>query len=248
MSGHSKWHNIRLKKGKMDAERGKAFTKVTREIIVAARSGGGDPDNNMRLRTAIANARDVNMPADNIKRAIQRGTGEVEGATYEEITYEGYGPGGVAVYVEAVTDNRNRTLPEIRNIFSRTGGNLGENGCVAWIFDSKGLIQVNAEGVDEDELLMVALEAGAEDMSSEDDVFEITVAPDNFETVKSALEGAGYKIAMAEITMLPKTTVALAGKEAQQMLRLMDMLDEHDDVQKVHANFDIPEDIFEDAG
>ncbi|MDD3925750.1 MAG: YebC/PmpR family DNA-binding transcriptional regulator [bacterium] len=248
MSGHSKWHNIRLKKGKMDAERGKAFTRVTKEIIVAARTGGGDPDGNIRLRNAMAKARDANMPADNIKRAILRGTGELEGITYEELTYEGYGPGGAAIYIEAMTDNKNRTLPEIRNIFSRTGGNLGENGCVAWMFDNKGLIQIDAQGVDEDELLMAALDAGAEDMKNDDDVIEIVTAPENLEAVREAVEAAGYKPTSAEVTMIPQNTIALSGKEAQQMLRLMDMLEEHDDIQKVHANFDIPEDILEQLG
>lgn len=248
MAGHSKWHNIRLKKGKMDAERGKAFTRVTKEIIVAARTGGGDPDSNVRLRNAMLKAREVNMPADNIKRAIQRGTGELEGVTYEEISYEGYGPGGAAVYIEAMTDNRNRTLPEIRNIFSRSGGNLGESGCVAWMFDSKGLIQIDAQGIDEDELLMATLDAGAEDIKSDDDVLEIVTAPENLDAVRTAVEEAGYKPTSSEVTMIPQNTIALAGKEAQQMLRLMDMLEEHDDVQKVHSNFDIPEDILEQIG
>lgn len=232
----------------MDAERGKAFTRVTKEIIVAARTGGGDPDGNIRLRNAMAKARDANMPADNIKRAILRGTGELEGITYEELTYEGYGPGGAAIYIEAMTDNKNRTLPEIRNIFSRTGGNLGENGCVAWMFDNKGLIQIDAQGVDEDELLMAALDAGAEDMKNDDDVIEIVTAPENLEAVREAVEAAGYKPTSAEVTMIPQNTIALSGKEAQQMLRLMDMLEEHDDIQKVHANFDIPEDILEQLG
>jgi len=232
----------------MDAERGKAFTRVTKEIIVAARTGGGDPDGNIRLRNAMAKARDANMPADNIKRAILRGTGELEGITYEELTYEGYGPGGAAIYIEAMTDNKNRTLPEIRNIFSRTGGNLGENGCVAWMFDNKGLIEIDAQGVDEDELLMAALDAGAEDMKNDDDVIEIVTAPENLEAVREAVEAAGYKPTSAEVTMIPQNTIALSGKEAQQMLRLMDMLEEHDDIQKVHANFDIPEDILEQLG
>ncbi len=232
----------------MDAERGKAFTRVTKEIIVAARTGGGDPDSNVRLRNAMLKAREVNMPADNIKRAIQRGTGELEGVTYEEISYEGYGPGGAAVYIEAMTDNRNRTLPEIRNIFSRSGGNLGESGCVAWMFDSKGLIQIDAQGIDEDELLMATLDAGAEDIKSDDDVLEIVTAPENLDAVRTAVEEAGYKPTSSEVTMIPQNTIALAGKEAQQMLRLMDMLEEHDDVQKVHSNFDIPEDILEQIG
>lgn len=232
----------------MDAERGKAFTRVTREIIVAARTGGGDPESNVRLRNAMLKAREVNMPADNVKRAIQRGTGELEGVTYEEVSYEGYGPGGAAVYIEAMTDNRNRTLPEIRNIFSRTGGNLGESGCVAWMFDNKGLIQIDAQDIDEDELLMATLDAGAEDIKNDDGVLEIVTAPENLDAVRAAVEEAGCKPAFSEVTMIPQNTIALAGKEAQQMLRLMDMLEEHDDIQKVHSNFDIPENILEQIG
>ena len=216
MAGHSKWHNIRLKKGKMDAERGKAFTRVTREIIVAARTGGGDPESNVRLRNAMLKAREVNMPADNVKRAIQRGTGELEGVTYEEV--------------------------------SRTGGNLGESGCVAWMFDNKGLIQIDAQDIDEDELLMATLDAGAEDIKNDDGVLEIVTAPENLDAVRAAVEEAGCKPAFSEVTMIPQNTIALAGKEAQQMLRLMDMLEEHDDIQKVHSNFDIPENILEQIG
>lgn len=247
MSGHSKWHNIRLRKGKQDAERGKIFTKLAREIIVAAKSGGGNPDTNLRLRLAVQKARENSMPMDNIKRAIERGTGASDGANYDEVTYEGYGPGGVAVMVDCLTDNKNRTVPEIRHIFSRSGGQLGESGCVAWNFDSKGVILVPADGVDEDTVMMAALEAGAEDVRSEDDTFEVITAPGDVHAVRERLEAAGLKVSSAEQTMVPKTTVKLEGKEAQQMLRLMEMLEDHDDVQKAYANFDIEEDVLEAA-
>jgi YebC/PmpR family DNA-binding regulatory protein len=243
MSGHSKWHNIRLKKGKMDAERGKTFTKLAREIIVAAKAGGGNPDANVRLRMAIQKARESSMPADNIKRAIQRGNGELEGANYDELTYEGYGPGGVAVLVEVLTDNRNRTVAEIRNQFSKNGGSLGEQGCVAWIFDPKGLISVPKDGVDEETVMMAALEAGADDVRVEDETFDVVTAPEELPAVRQAIEAAGLKYTLAEVTMLPKTTVRIEGKEAQQTLRLMDGLEDHDDVQHVYANFDIPESV-----
>lgn len=247
MSGHSKWHNIRLRKGKQDAERGKIFTKLAREIIVAARAGGGSPDTNMRLRLAIQKARENSMPQDNIRRAIDRGTGAAEGVNYEEVTYEGYGPGGVAVMVECLTDNRNRTVPELRHIFGRCGGQLGESGCVAWNFDARGVITVPADGLDEDTVMMAALEAGAEDVRSEDGSFEVLTAPNDVQSVREALESAGLPITSAEPTLLPKTTVKLEGKEAQQMLRLMEMLEDHDDVQRVYANFDIEEDVLEAA-
>jgi YebC/PmpR family DNA-binding regulatory protein len=243
MSGHSKWHNIRLKKGKMDAERGKTFTKLAREIIVAAKAGGGNPDANVRLRMAIQKARESSMPADNIKRAIQRGNGELEGANYDELTYEGYGPGGVAVLVEVLTDNRNRTVAEIRNQFSKNGGSLGEQGCVAWIFDPKGLISVPKDGVDEETVMMAALEAGADDVRVEEETFDVVTAPEELPAVRQAIEAAGLKYTLAEVTMLPKTTVRIEGKEAQQTLRLMDGLEDHDDVQHVYANFDIPESV-----
>jgi YebC/PmpR family DNA-binding regulatory protein len=243
MSGHSKWHNIRLKKGKMDAERGKTFTKLAREIIVAAKAGGGNPDANIRLRMAIQKARESSMPADNIKRAIQRGTGELEGANYDELTYEGYGPGGVAVLVEVLTDNRNRTVAEIRNQFSKNGGSLGEQGCVAWIFDPKGLISVTKDGVDEETVMLAALEAGAEDVRAEEETFDVVTAPEDLPAVRQAVEAAGLKYTLAEVTMLPRSTVQIEGKEAQQMLRLMEGLEDHDDVQHVYANFDIPESV-----
>jgi YebC/PmpR family DNA-binding regulatory protein len=243
MAGHSKWANIRLRKGKQDAERGKVFTKLSREIIVAAREGGGNPDANARLRLAVQKARDASMPQDKIKNAIQRGTGEVEGAHYEEIVYEGYGPGGTAVMVEVMTDNRNRTVSEIRNIFSRAGGSLGENGCVAWVFDRKGFISIPKDGLDEDTVMMAALDAGAEDVRAEEESFDVITEPEDLNTVRQALANAAIPFLTAEVTRLPKNTVSLSGKEAQQMLRLMETLEDHDDVQSVHANFDISESV-----
>jgi YebC/PmpR family DNA-binding regulatory protein len=243
MSGHSKWHNIRLKKGKMDAERGKAFTKLAREIIVAAKQGGGNPDGNVRLRIAVQKAREASMPAENIKRAIQRGTGELEGVNYDEITYEGYGPGGAAVMVDTLTDNRNRTVAELRNLFSKNGGSLGEQGCVAWIFDPKGIISVPKEKADEEGVMMAALEAGAEDVRTEEETYDMVTAPEELPAVRQALDAAKIPYTLAETTMLPKNTVELQGKEAQQMIRLMEALEDHDDVQHVYANFDIPESV-----
>ena len=243
MSGHSKWAGIKHKKAKVDAQRGRLFTRLIREITVAARIGGGDPAGNPRLRDAIDKAKAGNMPQDNITRAIKKGTGELEGVTYEDCVYEGYGPGGVAILLEAVTDNRNRTTAEVRKIFSRLGGNLGEVGCVGWMFDKKGLIQVPAKGVDEEQLLAVALESGAEDVRTEEQTFEVVTAPKDFETVKTALEQASFPIDQSEVTMLPQSTVRIEGKTAEQVLRLMDGLEEHDDVQHVYSNFDIPEEI-----
>lgn len=243
MSGHSKWAGIKHKKAKVDAQRGRVFTKLIREITVAARVGGGDPGGNPRLRTAIQAAKAVNMPADNIERAIKKGTGELEGVTYEEITYEGYGPGGVAVLVAVVTDSKNRTVGEIRKIFSRHGGNLGESGCVAFLFEKKGYIQVDAAKVDEDKLMTIALDAGAEDLLREESLFAVTAAPRDFEKVRDKIVKSGVQTLTAEITMLPKSSVKLEGKHAEQMLRLMEELEEHDDVQHVYANFDIPEEI-----
>ena len=247
MSGHSKWHNIRLRKGKQDAERGKIFTKVAREIIVSAREGGGSPDTNVRLRLAIQKAREVSMPADNIKRAIQRGTGEIEGAHYEQVTYEGYGPGGVAVMVSCLTDNRNRTVADLRTIFSKSGGSLGESGCVAWLFDSKGVVTLQKGAVDEDTLMTVALDAGAEDIRIEGDTYEVLISPDALPNLRQALADAGIRFVSAEVTMVPKSAVRVEGKEAGRVLRLMDQLEDHDDVQQVYANFDIPEEILEAA-
>ena len=248
MSGHSKWATTKHKKAATDAKRGKIFTKITKEITVAARLGGGDPDGNPRLRTAVAKAKGVSMPADNIKRAIQKGTGELPGVSYEEIIYEGYGPGGVAVIIEVMTDNRNRTVSEIRNIFGKAGGNMGEAGCVAWMFHKKGYLVVNRAKVDEEKLMTLALDAGAEDMQAEDDNFVITTAPQDFEKVKKALEDAAVPLEVNEVTMVPQTYVKLEGKEAQQMLRLVETLEDNDDVQNVYANFDIPEEILSAIG
>lgn len=247
MSGHSKWHNIKLRKGKQDAERSKSFTRLAREIIVAAKEGGGNADMNPRLRMAVQKAKEASMPNDNIKRAIQRGTGELEGVNYDEVTYEGYGPGGTAVLVQTLTDNKNRTVSEIRYTFSRNGGNLGESGCVAWNFDARGLISIEKEGLDEDTVMMQALDAGAEDVKTEDESFDVYTEPSDFTKVEETLRKANLKILSAEVTMIPKNTVKLEGKEAQQMLRLIDALEDCDDVQQVHANFDIPDEILEQA-
>lgn len=241
MSGHNKWSTIKHKKGAADAKRGKLFSKLIKEITVAARMGGGDQDSNPRLRTAVAAARAANMPKDNISKAIKRGTGEIEGAAYEEITYEGYGPGGVAVMVEALTDNKNRTVAHVRFCFEKYNGNLGETGCVSWMFDKKGLIVVTAEGLDEDTVMELALESGAEDVTSDGDTFEITTQPADFEMVRAAVEEKEWKIELAEVTFIPQNTVKLEGKKADQMLKMMDLLDDSEDLQRVHANFDISE-------
>lgn len=248
MSGHSKWHNIRLRKGKQDAERGKIFTKLAREIIVAARAGGGNPDVNMRLRLAVQKAKENSMPADNIKRAIQRGNGELEGVNYEEITYEGYGVAGVAVLVQCLTDNRNRTVAELRNVFNKCGGSLGESGCVGWMFDQKGLVIVPADGTDEETIMMTTLDAGAEDIKTEGEDIEVVSRPEDLQAVRDALTGAGIAFTEAEVTMIPKNTVRVENsKEASQILRLMDMLDDLDDVQKASANFDIPDEVMQEV-
>ncbi len=241
MSGHSKWHSIKHKKGALDAKRGKLFTKFIKEITVAARSGGGDPEGNARLRKAIADAKAGNMPNDTIERAIRRGTGEEEGVNYEEITYEGYGPGGVALMVESMTDNRNRTVAEIRHIFSKNGGNLGETGSVGWIFERKGYIVVGKADKAEEDLFELAIEAGADDLRDDEGNFEIITAPENFEAVLSSIKSAGIEPHVAEIEMVPQNYIKLAGQEARQMLKLMEALEDHDDVQKVSANFDISE-------
>lgn len=241
MSGHNKWSTIKHKKGAADAKRGKLFSKLIKEITIAARFGGGDIEGNPRLRTAVLAARGANMPKDNIDRAIKRGTGEIEGVNYEEITYEGYGPGGVAVLVEAVTDNKNRTVAEIRHIFEKHSGNLGESGCVAWIFEKKGVLEISAEGLTEDDVMEVALECGAQDVQKEGDVFSITSDPGDFEQVRTAVEAQGWKIELGEVTMIPQNTVKLEGKKAEQMLKMMDALDDNDDLQRVFANFDISE-------
>jgi YebC/PmpR family DNA-binding regulatory protein len=241
MSGHNKWSTIKHKKGAADAKRGKMFSKLIKEITIAARMGGGDPEGNPRLRTAINTARNANMPKDNIERAIKRGTGEIEGVNYEEVTYEGYGPGGVAVLVEALTDNKNRTVAEVRHIFDKYSGNLGESGCVAWMFDKKGMLVLPKQGLDEDEVMELALEAGALDVNVEGDTYEITTEPTGFENVRKAIEAKGWKTELAEITMIPQNTVKLEGKKAEQMLKMMDALDDNEDLQKVFANFDISE-------
>ena len=246
MSGHSKWHNIKIKKSKVDQQRGKLFSKLAREIIIAAKEGGGDPAANMRLRAAMDRAREASMPNDNIQRAIARGAGAGEGAAYEEVTYEGMAPGGVAVLVLAQTDNRNRTASEIRNIFTKAEGSLGAS--VGWLFEKKGLITVAKASVSEEEVFTKAVEAGAEDIKTTSDEYEITVAPEDFMAVRRALEGAGYSITGAEITMVPKSTVPLEGKDAQRVLRLMEALEDHDDVQTVYANFDIPDEILQQVG
>ena len=245
MSGHSKWATIKRKKGKLDAQRGRTFTKLIKEITVAARQGGGDTEANPRLRTAIAAAKAANMPQDNIKKAIKKGTGELPGVTYDEVSYEGYGPGGTAVMLEVLTDNKNRTVAEVRHIFSKRGGNLGETGCVGWMFDKKGLIHVETSATDEEKLFDIALEAGASDMTTEDDVFEITTPFESFEAVRSAVEKAEIPIVQAEITMVPQSTVKLDDNKASSMLKLMEELEDHDDVQKVYANFDIDDDLME---
>ncbi|MEE8502822.1 MAG: YebC/PmpR family DNA-binding transcriptional regulator [candidate division NC10 bacterium] len=243
MSGHSKWAGIKHKKAKVDAQRGRIFTRVIREITVAARLGGGDPVGNPRLRDAMDKAKAANMPQDNIIRAVKKGTGELEGVSYEECIYEGYGPGGVAIFLEVVTDNRNRTTAEVRKLLSKFGGSMGESGCVGWMFNKKGLIQVTAKGVDEEHLLAVALEAGAEDVRIGEQSFEIVTDLKDFGAVKTALTQGSFPIEQAEITMVPQSTIRLEGKVAEQVLRLMDGLEEHDDVQHVYANFDIPEEI-----
>jgi YebC/PmpR family DNA-binding regulatory protein len=245
MSGHSKWHSIKHKKGAVDAKRGKIFTKLIKEITVATRMGGKDPDSNARLRAAIAAAKAENMPKENIERGIKKGTGELEGTTYEEATYEGYGPGGVAVLVEVLTDNRNRAVAEVRHLFERHGGSLGAAGCVAWMFSQKGLIVLPKDQTDEEKLFEVALEAGAEDIKEEEEEFEVITEPSLFEQVKTAIERTGLAYALAEITMIPQTTTILEGKNAQQMLTLMELLEDNDDVNHVYANFDIPDEVME---
>jgi YebC/PmpR family DNA-binding regulatory protein len=245
MSGHSKWSSIKHKKAAKDAKRGKIFTKLIKEITVAARMGGGDPNGNPRLRTAVQTARAASMPADNIDRAIKKGTGELEGVTYEEIQYEGYGPAGAAVIVSILTDNRNRTVAEIRNVFGKHGGNLGETGCVAWMFSKKGVISLEKSAAPEERLFEVALEAGADDIADSGDEWEVTTPPEKLEDVKTALEGAGITVGSAEVTMVPQNTVTLLGRDAEQALKLLEALDDHDDVQKVAANVDIPQEEVE---
>ena len=245
MSGHSKWSTIKHKKAAKDAKRGKIFTKLIKEITVAARLGGGDINANPRLRTAVLTARQNSMPTDNIERAIKKGTGELEGVTYEEITYEGYGPGGVAVMIRVLTDNRNRTAPEIRHTFEKHGGNMGASGAVAWMFDRRGIILVDAEKIAEDDVLGPALEAGATDMRRSEKAFEITTAPAEMDAVRGALEAARVPVLEAEVTFVPQSTVRVEGKDAPQVLRLIEALEELDDVQTVYANYDIPDEVIE---
>ncbi len=245
MSGHSKWSTIKRKKGAIDAKRGKIFTKIAKEISLAARLGGGDPDANSRLRQAVLAARDENMPKDNIDRAIKKGVGELGSVTYEEITYEGYGPGGVALMVEVMTDNKNRTVAEVRHILSKHGGNLGENGCVSWIFSKHGSILIDKKQIGEDELMELALEAGAEDVREEENEFEVLTDPLSFEGVRKVLEEKGLKFLEAKVTMIPQNLVKLDGTKAEQMLKMMEKLEDNDDIQHVYANFDIADDVME---
>lgn len=245
MSGHSKWANIKHRKGKQDAQRAKIFTKLGKELIIAAKNGGGDPENNPRLKTVIQKARAANMPMDNITRVIQKATGELSGVNYEEITYEGYGPGGAAVMLDIMTDNRNRTAGDIRHLFSKHGGNLGESGCVSWMFKKQGIIIIDKEDLtkDADEVMMIALEAGAEDIQEEEEVFEIKCAWEEFDEVLNKIKEAGLDPSVAEITMIPENEVALEGNDAEKMLKLIDVLEEHDDVQNVYHNAELPEDL-----
>ena len=242
MSGHSKWHNIRLRKGKQDAVRSKSFTKLAKEIIIAAKNGGGNPDVNLQLRQAIDYARKASMPADNIKRNIQRGTGEIEGASYEELTYEGYGPGGVAVLVQCLTDNKQRTVADVRSIFTKAGGRLAESGSVGYLFESKGIFEFEPSRVTEEQLMEVALDAGADDVTTtEDGGFDVSTTFEDFFAVKDALDKAKLIYASAETAMIPMTTVSLAGKDAEAVFKMLDRLEEHDDVQNVYSNIDAPD-------
>lgn len=243
MSGHSKWANIKHRKAAVDAKRGKAFTKLIRELTVAAKQGGGDQEANPRLRTAIAAAKNQNMPNDTIDRAIKRGTGEIGGDDYQELSYEGYGPGGSAVLVQALTDNKNRTVSDIRRIFTKHGGSLGENGCVSWMFHMKGRIAFEKDKADEDRIIEIALEAGAEDVVTEESELVVITPPEELETVKSAIDDAGLKYENAEVTMIPQNSVKIEGKEAEHMIRLMEALEDSDDVQNVYSNFDVSEEL-----
>ncbi len=246
MSGHSKWSTIKRKKGKADAERGKIFTRLIKEITVAAREGGGDVEGNPRLRTAVAGAKAANMPADNIKRGILKGTGDLPGVVYESHNYEGYGPGGVAVYMEALTDNKIRTVADVRHILTKHGGNLGSNGCVAWMFDKAGVIIIDGDATDEDTIMEIATDAGADDVINESGVFEIRTEAADIDTVRSAIAEKGIEIISAEVTMIPQNTVKLTKEsEASSMLKMFELLEENEDVQKVYANFDIDEALLE---
>jgi YebC/PmpR family DNA-binding regulatory protein len=246
MSGHSKWANIKHKKGAADARRGKVFTKLIKEITVAARAGSGDPAANPRLRAAIAAAKQENMPKDNIERAIKKGTGDLEGVSYDETTYEGYGPGGAAVLIDSLTDNKNRAVSEIRHALTKHGGNMGESGCVAWMFKKKGYMVIERSAIEEDALMEVALEAGAEDVRAEDDAYEVITEPDDFEAVKAAIDAKGLACEVAEVTMLPQTMAPVEGENASRMIRLIEYLDDLDDVQKVYTNADLPDDVMDE--
>jgi YebC/PmpR family DNA-binding regulatory protein len=249
MSGHSKWAQTKHKKAVVDARRGKLFSKISKEISVAARIGGSDPGMNPRLRLAIEKAKDANMPADNIKRAIMKGTGELPGMAYEEALYEGYGPGGTAIMLEVLTDNKNRTISELRHILSKHGGSIGEAGCVAWMFDKKGYILVDKKSIDEDILMSIALDAGAEDIKNdpEEENYEIITAPEDLNRVKEFLEKKNITLNLSEVTLIPKSYVKLAAKDAEKMLKLVDAVEEHDDIQNVYANFDIPDEVMAKA-
>ncbi|OGW75592.1 MAG: transcriptional regulator [Omnitrophica bacterium RBG_13_46_9] len=246
MSGHSKWASIKHKKGALDAKRGKIFTKLIREITVAARQSGGKPEANPRLRLAIQRAKDSNMPADNIERGIKKGTGELEGVNYEEVFYEGYGPGGVAIMVDVLTDNKNRTTSEVRNIFSKRGGNMAGSGSVSWMFEKKGYIVINKTAIEEDRLMSIILEAGAEDMKSEETTYAITTQPADLDSVKKAIEDNKIAVESAEVTKVPKSTIRVVGEDAKKLLVLVDELEDNDDVQNVYGNFDIPDDILKE--
>jgi len=248
MSGHSKWSSIKHKKGAADAKRGKIFTKLIKEITVAARLGGGDPDGNPRLRTAIQAGKSENMPKENIERAIKKGTGELEGVSYDEVNYEGYGPGGVAMLLECLTDNKNRTVADIKHLFDRHGGKLGEPGCVSFLFDKKGIVIFERDNVDEETLLDTALEAGADDVKEEETEFEVITDPSDFETVKKAFDESGLTYNLAEISMVPQNTIKLEGKKAEQMLKMMEAFEDNDDVSNVYANFDISDEVMEAIG
>jgi YebC/PmpR family DNA-binding regulatory protein len=247
MSGHSKWSTIKHKKAAKDAKKGKIFTKLIKEITVAARMGGSDVNANPRLRTAVLTARSNSMPGDNIERAIKKGTGELEGVTYEEIQYEGYGPGGTAIIAQVLTDNKNRTVSEIRRLFTKHGGNLGETGCVGWMFDKKGLIAVEKSQIDEEKLMGIVLDAGAEDVRDEDEVFEVVTSPEKFHAVKDCLDHEKIAVASAQVTLIPKNTVDVDAKNVEQVLKLTEELEDHDDVQNVSANFNIPNELMEKA-
>ena len=245
MSGHSKWSTIKRKKGDADAKRGKIFTKLIKEITVAARMGGGDIEGNPRLRSAVAAAKAANMPKDNVDRAIKKGTGDLEGVIYEDNTYEGYGPGGVAILVDTLTDNKNRTVSEVRHLFSKYNGNMGESGCVSWMFTKAGIIVIPKEGTDEDALMEHALEAGAEDIKDEDDVFEVHCEPADVEAVSEAIREAGFTVESAEVVMIPTTTVKVDGRNAEVLMRLIGLLEDNEDVQDVWANYDIDDELME---